>query len=33
MISTVHKSGEDFVQYTKGAPDALLSRCTHYFES
>ncbi len=33
MMSTVHKSGEDFVQYTKGAPDALLSRCTHYFES
>ena len=28
MMSTVHKSGEDFVQYTKGAPDALLSRCT-----
>ena len=33
MMSTVHKSGEGFVQYTKGAPDALLSRCTHYFES
>ena len=33
MMSTVHKSGEDFVQYTKGAPDALLSRCMHYFES
>lgn len=32
MMSTVHKSGEDFVQYTKGAPDALLSRCTHYAE-
>ena len=33
MMSTVHKSGDGFVQYTKGAPDALLSRCTHYFES
>ena len=33
MMSTVHKSVEGFVQYTKGAPDALLSRCTHYFES
>ena len=33
MMSTVHKSGEGFVQYTKGAPDALLSRCMHYFES
>ena len=33
MMSTVHKSGEGFVQYTKGAPDALPSRCTHYFES
>ena len=33
MMSTVHKAGEGFVQYTKGAPDALLSRCTHYFES
>ena len=33
MMSTVHKSGEGFVQYTKGAPNALLSCCTHYFES
>lgn len=33
MMSTVHKSGEGFVQYTKGAPDALLSRCTHYVEN
>ena len=33
MMSTVHRAGTAFVQYTKGAPDALLSRCTHYFES
>ena len=32
MMSTVHKSGEGFVQYTKGAPDALLSRCRYYAE-
>ena len=32
MMSTVHNAGEGFVQYTKGAPDALLSRCTHYAE-
>ena len=28
MMSTVHSSGERFVQYTKGAPDVVLSRCT-----
>lgn len=28
MMSTVHSSGEGFVQYTKGAPDVVLSRCT-----
>ena len=32
MMSTVHWAGTAFVQYTKGAPDALLSRCTHYAE-
>lgn len=32
MMSTVHRAGAAFVQYTKGAPDALLSRCTHYAE-
>ena len=29
MMSTVHKSGEGFVQYTKGAPDEVLCKCTH----
>ncbi len=29
MMSTVHEADGAFVQYTKGAPDALLSRCTH----
>ena len=28
MMSTVHCAGEGFVQYTKGAPDVVLSRCT-----
>lgn len=28
MMSTVHKAGEGFVQYTKGAPDVVLSLCT-----
>ena len=29
MMSTIHKVGDGFVQYTKGAPDELLKRCTH----
>ncbi|MCI1955382.1 MAG: calcium-translocating P-type ATPase, PMCA-type [Oscillospiraceae bacterium] len=29
MMSTVHKDGQRFVQYTKGAPDVLLKQCTH----
>ena len=28
MMSTVHSTGTDFVQYTKGAPDVILDRCT-----
>ena len=28
MMSTVHSVGGKFIQYTKGAPDELLSRCT-----
>ncbi len=28
MMSTVHNSGGNIIQYTKGAPDELLSRCT-----
>ena len=30
MMSTVHSLGDGFVQYTKGAPDVVLSRCTKY---
>ncbi len=28
MMSTVHETPNGFVQYTKGAPDVVLSRCT-----
>lgn len=28
MMSTIHSSANGFVQYTKGAPDVVLSRCT-----
>ena len=28
MMSTVHKDGETYVQFTKGAPDEVLKRCT-----
>ena len=30
MMSTVHANGEGFIQYTKGAPDVVIGRCTHY---
>ena len=29
MMSTVHKQGAGFVQFTKGAPDEILKKCTH----
>jgi Ca2+-transporting ATPase len=29
MMSTIHPSGSGYVQYTKGAPDVILERCTH----
>ncbi len=29
MMSTVHREGEGYAQYTKGAPDEVLARCTH----
>ena len=32
MMSTVHKDGEAFIQYTKGAPDEVLKRCSFYEE-
>ena len=33
MMSTVHALERGFVQYTKGGPDVILSRCTHYYEN
>ncbi len=32
MMSTVHDLGNSFVQYTKGGPDVILSRCSYYYE-
>ena len=29
MMSTLHESADGIVQYTKGAPDEILKRCTH----
>ncbi|HHU22837.1 MAG TPA: calcium-translocating P-type ATPase, PMCA-type [Clostridiales bacterium] len=30
MMSTVHRTQRGIVQYTKGAPDEVLKKCTHY---
>ncbi len=32
MMTTLHRAGEKIVQYTKGAPDVVLSRCAFYLE-
>lgn len=32
MMSTVHSHAGGFIQFTKGAPDMLLSRCTTYLK-
>ncbi len=32
MMSTVHDLGGSYVQYTKGGPDVVLARCTHYYD-
>lgn len=33
MMSTVHAVNGKFVQYTKGAPDEIIRRCTSYLEN
>ncbi len=33
MMSTIHKSADAFIQYTKGAPDEVLRLCTGYLEN
>ncbi len=32
MMSTVHSVGGRYVQYTKGAPDVIIGKCTHYLK-
>lgn len=32
MMSTLHSTPDGVVQYTKGAPDQVMARCTHYWE-
>ena len=32
MMSTVHKTAQGYIQYTKGAPDVVLRQCTTYLE-
>ena len=32
MMSTIHALDGKYVQYTKGGPDVVLSRCTFYYE-
>ncbi len=32
MMTTVHKTADGFVSYTKGAPDVVLGLCTHYIK-
>jgi len=32
MMSTVHKTSDEFVQYTKGAPDEVLKKCVSYWK-
>lgn len=33
MMSTIHNSDGEIIQYTKGAPDELLARCTHILQN
>ncbi len=33
MMSTIHNKDGELIQYTKGAPDELLSRCTHILKN
>jgi Ca2+-transporting ATPase len=33
MMSTVHSDQSGFIQYTKGAPDELLKKCTHILQN
>ncbi len=33
MMSTLHKKGDVIDQYTKGAPDIIINRCTYYLDN
>lgn len=33
MMSTLHLSDKGVVQYTKGAPDVIIGKCTHYLKN
>lgn len=32
MMSTVHNSENGYIQYTKGAPDVIIGKCTHFLK-
>ncbi len=32
MMSTVHTTADGIIQYTKGAPDVIVDKCTHYLK-
>ena len=33
MMSTLHLDGDGAVQYTKGAPDVVIGKCTYYIKN
>ncbi len=33
MMSSVHENADGIVQYTKGAPDVVIGKCTHYVDN
>lgn len=33
MMSTVHKTADGVIQYTKGAPDVVIGKCEYYLEN
>ena len=33
MMSTVHRMGNGYIQYTKGAPDVVIQKCTFYLKN
>ena len=33
MMSTIHENNGEIIQYTKGAPDELLARCSHILKN